>query len=219
MNVKDSHHLHIVDKASPTQVQILVVQESYHLHKIRVIHTGSFGIPWQHINNVVGPIFLTHKKIGRPVSVTLKEAVNDQDTEEVFIVLLTIEHPDMEDTLYFTLDAVNTISRGNTYLALPFELTPPEESPDQPPVAKLVLDNVDRQIVYLLRSISSPLTVKFEVVLSSDPDMVEAVWEGFQLRNIKYDALTIQGDLTLENFLQEPYPSGVFCPAWFPGLF
>ena len=155
----------------------------------------------------------------RPVSLTLRQAVNAQETGEIFIVLLTISHEELEEPLYFSLDAVNTVSRGNPYLALPFNLTPPEESQDRPPAAKLSLDNIDRQLVALLRSISTPLTVKFEVVLVSAPDTVEAVWDGFELRNVTYNALTIQGDLTLESFLQEPFPAGTFSPAYFPGLF
>jgi hypothetical protein len=163
----------------------------------------------------------------RWVTQTFREAVYAPETDEVFIVLLTFTSDEVDsnkelllpDPLYFSLDAVNTISRSNTYLAMPFTLEPPEESQDTPPAAKLTIDNIDRQIVGLLRQVNKPLTVKFEVVLASNPDVVEAVWEGFQLKNVTYDAFTIQGDLTLESFLQEPYPSGTFCPAYFPGIF
>lgn len=157
--------------------------------------------------------------MSRPVTLALKQALNAPETGEVFIVLLTIEHEELAEPLYFSLDAVNTVSRGHTFLALPFDLTPPEESGERPPAARLTLDNIDRQIVALLRSITTPLTVKFEVVRAADPETVEAVWDGFKLRNLSYNALTLQGDLTLEDFLREPFPSGIFSPAYFPALF
>ena len=56
-------------------------------------------------------------------------------------------------------------------------------------------------------------------VRGADPDTVEAVFPDFCLRDLRYDALTVEGTLTLEAFIAEPYPARIFSPAEFPGLF
>ncbi len=58
-----------------------------------------------------------------------------------------------------------------------------------------------------------------EVVMASDPDTVESVISGFKLTNIKADALTVEGELTITPFENEPFPSGSFTPGDFPGIF
>ena len=57
------------------------------------------------------------------------------------------------------------------------------------------------------------------MVKSSTPDTVEAVWYDFEMRNVTYNALEIEGTLTYENFLQEPYPAHHFTPSQFPEIF
>lgn len=157
--------------------------------------------------------------MSRDVSLSLREAVNAPETGEVFLVLLTIDHPDLGAPIRVTSDAVDTVSRGETFVAFPFELTLPEDGEDRPPRARLRIDNVDRRIVQAVREIASAPTVLMEVVRAADPDTVEAAFPEFRLRDVSYDALVVEGELSLESFLAEPYPAGIFSPAEFPGLF
>lgn len=39
------------------------------------------------------------------------------------------------------------------------------------------------------------------------------------MSNLTYDASALQFDLTMDALVTEPYPSGTFSPAYFPGLF
>ena len=151
----------------------------------------------------------------RSVSDALKRAVYAAETEEVFIVLLTIAHAEMEEPFRLSSDAVDTVSRGETYYAYPFEVQLPDDSEK----ARITVDNIDRNIVAAIRSISTWPTVTLEVVLASDPDVVEASFEDFQMREITYNSLVVEGTLSMEALLQEPYPAGTFNPSQFPGLF
>lgn len=105
------------------------------------------------------------------------------------------------------------------FVGLAFELVLPQEGDDLPYQASVQMDNVSQEIVRAIRSITSPAIVDVSVVLASSPDVVEAELTGFELRNVTYDAGMVQGDLVLENFLNEPYPSANFDPARFPGGF
>ena len=96
---------------------------------------------------------------------------------------------------------------------------PPEASATQLPMSTLKIDNVSREIIEEIRSLSSPPTVTISIVLHSDPDTVEAgPWE-FKLLNATYDANIIQGSLGFEDILNELFPYGTFNPKDFPALF
>jgi len=153
------------------------------------------------------------------VSNTFKTEVFKQETSECFILLVTIDHADLSVPIRVSSDGVDTISRSNTFVSFPFDITLPTDSDEGPPTAKLVIDNVDRQIVQAVRSISSAPSVLMELVLASDLETVEIDWPDFELINVDYDALTVSGVLTQERFTAEPYPSVKFTPGNFPGLF
>jgi len=153
------------------------------------------------------------------VSANFKTEVFKQETSECFILLVTIDHADLSVPIRVSSDGVDTISRLNTFVSFPFDITLPSDSEDGPPVAKLVIDNVDRQIVQAVRSISSPPSVLMEIVLASDVETVEVDWPDFELIDVDYDALTVSGLLTQERFESEPYPHLKFTPGNFPGLF
>jgi hypothetical protein len=157
--------------------------------------------------------------VSRSVSLTTRQALYAQETGEAFLVLLTIDHVDLASPVRVSSDSVDTQSRGETFVAFPFRLSLPDDGDDRPPRARLAIDNVDRTIVQSLRQIDSAPRVLIEVVRGADPDAVEAVFPDFELSNARYDALTVQGELTLESFLREPYPAALFTPANFPGLF
>ena len=153
------------------------------------------------------------------VSSTFTSAIMGQETSEAFIVLIKIDHASLSSPIRISSDGVDTISNGETFISFPFELELPISDPDQPPRAKLTIDNVDRSIVTAIRSISTEATVDIDIVLASAPDVLEVSFSGFKLVNVDYDALTVSGDLSFEDFFAEPFPSRVFSPADFPGGF
>lgn len=157
--------------------------------------------------------------MSRNLSSATLQALYAAETGEAFLVLLTLDHPDLAQPIRVTSDAVDTVSNGETYIAFPFELRLPEDDDGLSPRARLRIDNIDRQIVEAVRSISGAATVDISIVRAADPDTVEASFPDFRLENVSYDALVVEGVLTLEDFAAEPYPAHVFSPAEFPGVF
>ncbi len=115
-------------------------------------------------------------------------------------------------------DAVNVISRGDTFVAYPFDLKLPSDEPGSAPTASVTIDNVSKEIVDNLRQIESPALFLMELVRAAEPDTVEIAFTQFQLKNVKGDVFQITGDLTVEDISTEPFPSKTFSPAAFPGL-
>ena len=157
--------------------------------------------------------------MSRIVSSTTGSALYSQDTGEAFLILLTIDHVNLSSPIRISSDAVDTISRGNNFIAFPFELTLPDDQENSSPRAKLVIDNVDRQIVNAVRSISSAASALIEIVRAADPEVVEAQFTDFKLTNVFYDSQKVEGDLTIEDFTAEPFPAASFSPSLFPALF
>jgi hypothetical protein len=148
------------------------------------------------------------------------EAVNASETDEAFLVLLTITHAELPEPIRVTSDSVETVSQGNTFVPFPFKIALPEVDSDSSGIlASIEIDGVDPRIVKALRKIQSYPMFKVEVVLASSPDTIEVTWPQFKLSNAKYDAQSVTGDLVLELLDQVPFPSGKFDPARFPGLF
>lgn len=155
----------------------------------------------------------------RPLSVLARAAAYAQETTEVFLFLLTLEHESLQEPIRVVNDTSDLISGGYTYQAFPFEIVLPAQHEDQIPVGQLKIDNVNRRIVQAVRSISGPIDATIQIVLASQPDTVEWVYEGFKIRSVSYDALFVEGELRLEEILVEPFPKDLFTPALFPGLF
>lgn len=158
--------------------------------------------------------------MARPLSIAARRAIFASQTGEVFVGLLTLSHPLLHDPIRVCSDSSDTTSGGVVYLAFPFEMTMPAEREDGLPRVQLRVCNVDRRIVEAARSVyGEPMQVEFSVVLASSPDVLECGPFTFSLEDIGYDALTVEGSLAYEDFLNEAFPDGSMDPNQFPGLF
>jgi hypothetical protein len=140
------------------------------------------------------------------------------NTDEVWLLLVTIQHPTLATPLRFVNNLQSVTSRGNLFVAFPFEIELPGQDPESMGEARIKLDNIDRSIVSTLRGMTEPPTVTFEIILASQPDTVEASFEGLTLRNSTHDALTVSGILRFEDIVSEPV-SVQMTPGRFPAMF
>lgn len=162
----------------------------------------------------------------RDVSDNFKLGSFAAQTELAYIILLTIEHDDLAEPIQVTPDPMSdlgdgirgVISNGLEYVALPFEIVLPGEDEDGQPVSRIRMDNISREIALAVRSINSAPDVSIQIVLSSDPDVQEILIDGFQLGNIRLDALTVEGELNTERIDQRQFPPKRFTPSLYPAL-
>lgn len=110
-------------------------------------------------------------------------------------------------------------SRGQDYTFIPMEISLPSEEEAQAPRCSLVIHDVTKYIIPLIRSISGPPKITMELVLSSTPDTVEARFTGFYVSSVSYNVDTVTLEMSMINYEREPFPAHSFTPAYFPGMF
>lgn len=164
----------------------------------------------------------------RTLTPAMIQALTGQETTEVFVFLITIEHATLSEPLRFSSDPTErvsttpllykTVSRGDDYFYVPMGIVLPEEVEGSGTVSKLQVSNVGREQIELLRSISDRAQVTVELVLASDPDDVGLVLPVLDLTTASWDSLSLELTLSVESLDMEPWPSGNFDPASFPAL-
>lgn len=166
--------------------------------------------------------------MSREITTRMRRAINAPETDEVFILLVTLTHETLADPIRVCSTGVVTlpeagawgvVSRGMEFVFLPFEFRLPGEVESQSPYAEISMDNISREIVAAVRSIRSSPSVTVEIVLASEPDVVEAALDGFRLTGIRYDKFAVSGNLSIEVFENEPFPGDCYLPSNVPGIF
>jgi hypothetical protein len=155
----------------------------------------------------------------RTGSVTFREAIFSQQTEEVFILLIEISHPTLPDDIRVCSGGRNITIGENLYVYYPFDITLPDDIAENVSRAKLIISNISRDLISAIRDMASSPIINVKMVLASDPTVTEIAFEGFKLVTVDYNALTITGDISVEDFLTEPVQGDSFEPSQFPGLF
>lgn len=160
------------------------------------------------------------------------KAVFSQESDADLIVLLTFYDPDTnqpsvrlsdnytsrisetsEDVVY------GVTSRGNNFTFLPLQITLPQEDEAQAPRMSIVINDVTRYVIPIVRSLSKPPKVLMELVLSKTPNVVEASFSGFYVSSFTYNADQVTCELGMVDYEREPFPMHSFSPKYFPGLF
>lgn len=107
---------------------------------------------------------------------------------------------------------------GQTYLAFPFTMTLPQDIEGQTSTAQLTVDNCSRYLIDEIRLQEEPLTVKMQVVQASTMEVV-ASYVDYSVRDVRFSVTSLSMVLTLENYMQEPFPKDIMSQYLFPGLF
>lgn len=171
--------------------------------------------------------------MARVLPLPLRGAMNAAVTDAVPVLLITFDHPEIAAPVRISSDMTRrlaadedtgtpiygTRSRGHDYLFCPMSMILPDDQEGGPPQARLAIDNVDRRIGDLARSIPSRMTATLEIVLAAAPDDVDASFEDFEVNSASGDASQVTISLSQEWFTAEPYPAGCMTPTTFPGLF
>lgn len=157
--------------------------------------------------------------MSRTISDSSKAAFYGSETDDAFLILLTIDHDDFVSPVRVVNNSEDITSNGELFIAFPFLLELPKDTDALAPQATLTIDNIDRQIITSLRSIASAPSIKIEIIRAADPDTVEVSYDGMLLRDVTYDQSQVSGKIVLQRFDSEPYPAGRMTPKDFPGLF
>lgn len=154
----------------------------------------------------------------RTMSTSAVQALMAQETDAVFLILLTIEHETLATPIRVVNNNVNIVSRGNTYQAFAFDITLPNDD-EGLPVAKLTMDNIGLELIETIRTIKSNPTVTIEIILANSPDTVELAIYDMTLKSVQFNAYTVSGDLIVEDILNQPLHGSMIDSSQYRGLF
>ena len=141
-----------------------------------------------------------------------------QVSDDPFLMLLEVSHPSF-DTVYLVNNTVDQTSRGNVYRAFPMQIKLPSDDGETTREVSIDFDNVSLELIAELRSVTTPMNVKIEMVLASNLDSVELSLEDLKMSSINYDEKKISARLYLDDFLNTELTSEKYEPSNFPGLF
>lgn len=172
--------------------------------------------------------------MSRRLSMNARLALEDEYSGEIEVVLLHIDHQDLEAPIRLSTDNADRISvdpeiygtisnwRGGSatdpYLWIIASAVLPDDAEDAPAQATIALENLDTEIVTLLRSFTDPPTVSAAVVLASSPNHVEAEYSGLMITSADITAGEIALSLSRDEIELEPFPAGRMTKHRFPGL-
>jgi hypothetical protein len=162
-------------------------------------------------------------------------AVFSPDSDDDLLVLLTVYDPEnpnqvvlrISDGYTGRIEALETPdeviygvrSRNQDFIFVPMEVSLPSEEEAQAPRCSLVLNDVTRYAIPIIREVSGPPKILMEIVLSSTPDVVEASFAGFYINSFTYNADSVTAELAMIDYEREPFPQHSFSPVYFPGMF
>lgn len=148
-----------------------------------------------------------------------RRAAYETATDTVFLFFVVISSDDLPEPLRF-VGSFNDVSTGGyTYIAYPFSLTLPSDDGETVASVSLVIGNVGRELVNVIRSISSDINITFWIATHEDPESIQEGPFTMGLVDTKMDVLTITGTLTTEPIMSQSVCDYTVTPVTCPGVF
>jgi hypothetical protein len=142
-----------------------------------------------------------------------------ENTDEVFLLLMTIKLEPEEADIFIVNNTVDIVSRGVTFIGCPFSLSLPDSNDRTINDASLAVDNVDDRIWKGVQALSRAPEILLEVIMASRPNDVVMASGGLFLREASATNTTVTGKLMAETVWQAGFPAHDFDPSQNPGIF
>ena len=153
------------------------------------------------------------------VSPEATNAILAQETEKVFLHLLTIETSG-GTILRFVDNNQNITSNGYEYYATGFTIILPEQTDNAPRPCRLAIDNTDISIFAAIKqAVGQSVTITIAVIMADTPDIYERGPLKYLLRNVKATKETIEGEVYDSFLVDRKFPKDTYTPEDFEGMF
>lgn len=152
------------------------------------------------------------------LSPELLQQMYAQESGDPFLALLTLTHSNFS-TIRLVNNGVKIVSRGHTFDPYDFSLTLPPDDGDTAKTAQIEIDNTTLEFIDEIRSSTTPISVKIELILASIPDAVQYELPDMKINTVTYSTKTITATLSLDGFLQAAMNAEKYTPSNYPGLF
>jgi hypothetical protein len=171
----------------------------------------------------------------RRISLNARIAQDAQNTAEVYVALICIEHPTLDKPIRLSTDPTTRIQDEplmyatrstwmganpvtDPYLFILASTVLPSDLDEGVTEGNIILENVDNDIAKLLRSFTDPATIHMAVVLASSPSLIEDEYRDMKITTAPLNAGEVTLNFSRENVEQEFVPAGRMTKNRFPGL-
>jgi hypothetical protein len=142
-----------------------------------------------------------------------------QESDDPFLLLSTLTHPSFSGPIRLVNNTENIVSNGETFVAFPMNIRLPADDGETVREVAMEFDNVSLELVDEFRAVTTPIEIRLDLVLASNPDYIQLSFTDLKLRNINYNKQRISAKLTLDSFLNIELTSEKYGPSNYPGLF
>jgi hypothetical protein len=139
-------------------------------------------------------------------------------TEPVY--LLEITHAQLAQPIRVVNDTQDITSNGNTFIAMAFRVSLPDNFAQQMPRARLSIDNIGRELTQWLEASNggAGATVRIMQVMRDAPNVIEADFT-LDLLNVSQNMMEVSGELGYEDTLNRPGMVATYRPENTPSIF
>lgn len=153
----------------------------------------------------------------RELSTAQARAILAQETEEVFLPVLTIQ---AGETFRVVNNTEPLETAEGTHLPYPFEPEFPADSDERGGGVALRIDNIDREIIRLIRDHQGVPTATLSLVTASEPDSPIIGPCEFSILGAEVDELQVTLQMGYEeDFLNQRVPAQTYSPTNSQGLY
>jgi len=153
-----------------------------------------------------------------PLSDRMKELMLQQHSDLCLVKLITIEHPDLEEPIRVCDYDSDFEAESRNFISMQFKVSLADEKDDESPKMQIEISNVTGEVLEHLRPLTTRPTVTLEVVYDKFPDDIELTCPEFELSDVTWDAITVSGVLSVEDFINEPFCYKTFNKTEYPGI-
>lgn len=168
----------------------------------------------------------------RVIPVVTRRNLEASSSAEALLFFVTVTHPEMVDVIRLVTDGVDHVRDGATWHKSWFELDLLSDD-ESPPQARFRFPNVDRAAITMLRGVTGPARVRFEIVSAdhfdptTDPRTVKPgvtvtaayTAAGLFLTDVTADAVQVEGTLRSWDYRQEAWPDRRATKDLLPGAY
>ena len=142
-----------------------------------------------------------------------------QESSDPFLTLVTLSHESFAEDIRLVNNTKDIVSRGLTFSAFPMRVRFPADDGETTREFSIDFDNASIELVEAVRSVTTQIGVKIELILASIPDVVQVVQDELAIASIGYNSKKISAKIVLDGFLNTAMTSERYTPSKYPGLF
>lgn len=142
-----------------------------------------------------------------------------QVSSDPYLTLFTLTHPSFTETIRLVNNSEDIVSNGETFIGFPVRVVLPPDDNETAREVNVQFDNISLELIDELRAVTTPIDVKIEMVLASNPDVVQQSIESLKFKGIQFNTQVITAKLVMDDFLNVGLTSERYTPTIFPGIF